>query len=125
MHAIALLLPFVGLVPGVTLAAWLFVFAAVRAGRAFMAKRLRRLDADAAGVRRSSRWILAVAALHSLVWGLGSWVLVAPSDLLAETVLHAVLAAVLCNNVRHLSNGYPVLVVYTLGIGVPVVLRDM
>ena len=125
VHAIALLLPFVGLVPGVTLAAWLFVFAAVRAGCAFMAKRLRRLDADAAGVRRSSRWILAVAALHSLVWGLGSWVLVAPSDLLAETVLHAVLAAVLCNNVRHLSNGYPVLVVYTLGICVPVVLRDM
>ena len=125
VHAIALVLPFVGLVPGATLAAWLLVFVAVRAGRAFTSNRLRRFDADAAGARRSSRWILVFAALHSLVWGLGSWVLVAPSNLLAETVLHVVLAAVLCNNVRHLSNGYPVLVVYTLGIGVPLVLRDL
>ena len=125
VHAIALVLPFVGLVPGATLAAWLLVFVAVRAGRPFTSNRLRRFDADAAGARRSSRWILVFAALHSLVWGLGSWVLVAPSNLLAETVLHVVLAAVLCNNVRHLSNGYPVLVVYTLGIGVPLVLRDL
>lgn len=125
VHAIVIVLPFVGLVPGATLAAWLLVFAAVGLGRAIMSNRLRGFAADPAGLRRSSRWILAVATLQSLVWGLGSWVLVAPSHMLAESVLHVVLAAVLCGNARHLSHGYPVLVVYTLGLGVPLVLRDV
>jgi two-component system, sensor histidine kinase len=125
VHAIAIALPFVGLVPGATLAAWLLVFAAVRLGRATMSRRLRSFESDAAGLQRSSSWILVVSGLHSLVWGLGSWWLVAPANVLAETVLHVVLAAVLCGNVRHLSNGYPVLVVYTLGVAVPLVLRDL
>ncbi len=124
VHALALVLPFVGLVPGATLAAWLLLFAAVRLGRALMAGRLRRADDDAAWRRRVSLWILAAGAAQSLVWGLGSWLMVAPTNLLAEVVLHVVLAAVLCGNVKHLSNGYPLLFVYTLGVGVPLVLRD-
>ena len=70
-------------------------------------------------------WILGAVTLQSLIWGLGSWVLVAPSNLLAESSLHMVLAVVMYGNVRHLSNSYPVLVVYTLGVGVPLVLRDL
>ena len=123
--ACAVVLPFVGLVPGQVLVAWLLSFAAVRLGRASVANHLAKLVASAQGLRRASLWILCAVMLQSLVWGLGSWVLVAPSNLLAESSLHMVLAVVLYGNVRHLSNSYPALVVYTLGVGVPWVLRDL
>ena len=125
VHAFAVALPFVGLVSNEVLVTWLLLFAAVRLGRVWMATRLGGFEAGSRWLHRGSRWILGAAALQSLVWGLGSWVLVAPSNLLAEAALHMVLAAVLYGNARHLSNSYVVLVVYTLGVGVPLVLRDI
>ena len=123
--AFAVALPFVGLVPGPVLVAWLLAFAAVRLGRAWMANQLAHFDASSRWLHRGSLWILCAIALQSLVWGLGSWVLVAPSNLLAETSLHMVLAVVITANVRHLANSYPMLVFYTMGVGAPLVLRNV
>lgn len=125
VHAVLVAVPFIGLVPGRALLSWLLLFTAVRLGRAWMANHLGRFDSSTGWLRRGSLWILAAAMLQSLVWGLGSWVLFAPAHLLAEAALHMVLAVVLYGNARHLSNSYPVLVVYTLGVGLPLVLRDL
>lgn len=107
------------------LLSWLALFMAVRLGRVALAAayfRDRGLGGD------PQRWVaplLVTAAAQSLAWGLGSFVLMAPGDLIAESALHVALLAVTLAGVHHLANFYPLVPLYTAGIIVPLVLRDL
>jgi len=115
---------FVGLVPTAAILGWLAAFLAVRLARLALAGWYRRHRA-----RYSTgywmRWIMATAALQSLVWGAGAIVLQAPEHLPQEMVLHVVLMGIALSNVSHLAQLFPLLAVYTLGTMVPLVLRDL
>lgn len=124
-YAVMVAAPFIGLVPTPWLAGWVLVFIAIRGARLWMVAHWRRSPAASRGAPRWSVGLFTAAVVQSLVWGLGSWILMAPELLVAEAALHIGLAVVVLSNVLHLSNVYPVLVIYTLGVLAPLVLRDL
>jgi signal transduction histidine kinase len=125
LYALLVGLPFVNLVPMPVLLGWAGALVVVRVLRLWVASRWRGGAQDAQSLLAWSRWIMFVGFLQALLWGLGSWWLVAPDDPVAEAALHLGLAIVVLGNVPHVAAAYPVLQVYTLGVTVPLFLRDL
>jgi len=125
LYALLVALPFVGLVPHGTLVVWALLFVAIRVARLVAVRRWRALPEAARDLRAWSWWMALSGALQGLIWGFGSWWLVAPGVLIAEAALHLGLSVTVLSNVQTLARTYPVLVVYTLAVTVPLVLRDL
>lgn len=125
LYALLVALPFIGHVPNLVLLLWALATVGVRVMRLWVG---RRWSAQVQGARQLlawSRWLMATATLQALVWGMGSWWLVAPEEPVAEAALHLGLAIVVLSNVQHKALPYPVLQLYTLGVTVPLVLRNL
>jgi len=125
LYALLVALPFAGLVPASVIVVWALLFVAIRVARAVAARRWF-VTADATkDLRAWSWWMTGSAAVQGAIWGFGSWWLVAPQDPVAEAALHLALSMVALSNVQTLARTYPVLLVYTLSVTVPLVLRDL
>ncbi len=125
LNALVVVVPFIGHVDGRLLLGWLLLFFAVRLTRLAEASRAPLGEAGSEPLAGRALWVLCIAAVQALVWGLGSWLLVAPGQLVAEAVLHVCLAIIVLANVLNLSRAYPVQVVYVLCVTVPLLLRDL
>ena len=125
LYALLATLPFVGLVPNSVIVGWALLFVAVRGARAVAAQRWQATAGAAQDLRAWSWWMVCSAAMQGAIWGFGSWWLVAPEHTVAEAALHLGLSIVALSNVQTLARTYPVLVVYTLAVAVPLVLRDL
>jgi signal transduction histidine kinase len=112
-------------VPAVLIAAWLAVFAALRFLRVPIARAYRRARRRGEPIEPWIAPVVATALLPALGWGLGSFVLWAPDDLLAEAALHVCLLGIVLGGASHLANYYPVMVAHTVGVLVPLAVRDM
>lgn len=112
--------------PQLPIALWLAAFLAVRLGRVALAQAYQRAQPVApADLPRWSRWLLVSAGVQSLAWGLGSFVLLAPDDLVAEWALHIGLAAVVHGSVGRLAHHGPAFLAYVAGVFVPLFVRDL
>ena len=113
-------------VPATAIALWLAVFAAVRCLRIALGAAYRR-SPPAQGERNAfwARWVVASALAQALAWGGGSWVLLAPHNLVAEMALHIGLAAVVLGSVAQLAHHLPALAAYAAGVFGPLALRDL
>jgi two-component system, sensor histidine kinase len=112
-------------VPLPALLGWLAVFAAIRLGRVALSRSYFRDRARGGDPQRWVRAMQASALAQALAWGVGSWVLMAPQDLIAESALHVALVALTLGGVNHLANFYPLVKIYAFGVFVPVLLRDL
>ncbi|MDP4073137.1 hybrid sensor histidine kinase/response regulator [Acidovorax sp. A1169] len=113
-------------VPATAIALWLAAFAAVRCLRIGLGMAYRR----SAGTRSArpaiwARWVVVSALAQALAWGVGSWVLWAPANLVAEMALHIGLAAVVLGSVAHLAHHLPALGAYAVGVFGPLAARDL
>lgn len=113
-------------VPASAIALWLAAFAAVRGLRIALGMAYRR-SAAAPGTRAGfwARWVVLSALAQALAWGIGSWVLLAPANLVAEMALHIGLAAVVLGSVAHLAHHLPALAAYAAGVFGPLAVRDL
>ncbi|MBB6562661.1 signal transduction histidine kinase [Acidovorax soli] len=113
-------------VPASAIALWLAAFAAVRGLRIALGMAYRR-RATAPGTRPAfwARGVVASALAQALAWGLGSWVLLAPANLVAEMALHIGLAAVVLGSVAQLAHHLPALAAYAAGVFGPLAVRDL
>lgn len=113
-------------VPATAIALWLAAFAAVRGLRIALGMAYRRSPA-APGTRAAfwARWVVVSALAQALAWGAGSWVLLAPANLVAEMALHIGLAAVVLGSVAHLAHHLPALAAYAAGVFGPLAARDL
>lgn len=113
-------------VPAIAIALWLAAFAAVRGLRIALGMAYRR-SPDAPGTRAAfwARWVVVSALAQALAWGVGSWVLWAPANLVAEMALHIGLAAVVLGSVAHLAHHPPALAAYAAGVFGPLAARDL
>lgn len=113
-------------VPASAIALWLAAFAAVRGLRIALGMAYRR-GATAPGTRPAfwARGVVASALAQALAWGLGSWVLLAPANLVAEMALHIGLAAVVLGSVAQLAHHLPALAAYAAGVFGPLTVRDL
>ncbi len=113
-------------VPATTIALWLAAFAAVRGLRIALGMAYRR-NPGVAGTRAAfwARWVVVSALAQALAWGIGSWVLLAPANLVAEMALHIGLAAVVLGSVAHLAHHLPALAAYAAGVFGPLAARDL
>lgn len=113
-------------VPATSIAWWLVAFAAVRGLRIGLGLAYRRAGALQPG--RNAFWarcVVASALAQALAWGAGSWVLLAPHNVVAEMALHIGLAAVVLGSVTHLAHHLPALAAYAAGVFGPLALRDV
>ena len=126
--AVALCMPFIGHVPAAHLLGWLAAVVSVRALRLVL-NACYRSSQRAPGLPRPPaywmKWLMALLLLQSLTWGLGSLVLWAPQNLSADLALHLGLSMVPLTNLMRLAMATPMVVTYTLGVMVPLVLRDL
>lgn len=113
-------------VPASAIALWLAAFAAVRGLRIALGMAYRR-RATAPGTRPAfwARGVVASALAQALAWGIGSWVLLAPANLVAEMALHIGLAAVVLGSVAQLAHHLPALAAYAAGVFGPLAARDL
>lgn len=113
-------------VPASAIALWLAAFAAVRGLRIALGMAYRR-RARAPGTRPTfwARGVVASALAQALAWGIGSWVLLAPANLVAEMALHIGLAAVVLGSVAQLAHHLPALAAYAAGVFGPLAARDL
>ena len=113
-------------VPASAIALWLAAFAAVRGLRIALGMAYRR-GATAPGTRPAfwARGVVASALAQALAWGIGSWVLLAPANLVAEMALHIGLAAVVLGSVAQLAHHLPALAAYAAGVFGPLAVRDL
>lgn len=113
-------------VPATAIALWLAAFVAVRGLRIALGMAYRRSPA-APGARPAfwARWVVVSALAQALAWGIGSWVLLAPANLVAEVALHIGLAAVVLGSVAHLAHHLPALAAYAAGVFGPLAARDL
>jgi signal transduction histidine kinase len=113
-------------VPAASIAWWLVAFAAVRGLRIGLGLAYRRAEAIQPGRNAFwARWVVASALAQALAWGAGSWVLLAPDNVVAEMALHMGLAAVVLGSVTHLAHHLPALATYAVGVFGPLALRDL
>ncbi|KZT17532.1 hybrid sensor histidine kinase/response regulator [Acidovorax sp. GW101-3H11] len=113
-------------VPAASIAGWLLAFAAVRGLRIGLGLAYRRAGAlQPGGHAFWARWVVASAMAQALAWGAGSWVLLAPHNVVAEMALHIGLAAVVLGSVAHLAHHLPALAAYAAGVFGPLALRDV
>lgn len=113
-------------VPAASIAWWLLAFAAVRGLRIGLGLAYRRAGAlQPAHDAFWARWVVASATAQALAWGAGSWVLLAPHNVVAEMALHIGLAAVVLGSVAHLAHHLPALAAYAAGVFGPLALRDV
>ena len=113
-------------VPATSIVWWLIAFAAVRGLRIGLGLAYRRAGALQPG--RNAFWarcVVASALAQALAWGAGSWVLLAPHNVVAEMALHIGLAAVVLGSVAHLAHHLPALAAYAAGVFGPLALRDV
>ncbi|WP_440110146.1 hybrid sensor histidine kinase/response regulator [Acidovorax sp. BL-A-41-H1] len=113
-------------VPAAPIALWLAAFAAVRGLRIGLALAYGR--AGAVQPERHAfwaRWVVASALAQALAWGAGSWVLLAPHNVVAEMALHIGLAAVVLGSIAHLAHHPPALAAYVAGVFGPLAVRDV
>ncbi len=113
-------------VPAAAIVLWLAAFGAVRCLRIALGMAYRRCPA-AHGTRQAfwARWVVVCALAQALAWGAGSWVLLAPANLVAELALHIGLAAVVLGSVAHLAHHLPALGAYAAGVFGPLAARDL
>lgn len=113
-------------VPASAIALWLAAFAAVRGLRIALGMAYRRRT-TAPGTRPTfwARGVVASALAQALAWGIGSWVLLAPANLVAEMALHIGLAAVVLGSVAQLAHHLPALAAYAAGVFGPLAARDL
>ena len=113
-------------VPAASIAGWLLAFTAVRGMRIGLGLAYRRAGALQPGRHAFwARWVVASALAQALAWGAGSWVLLAPHNVVAEMALHIGLAAVVLGSVAHLAHHLPALAAYAAGVFGPLALRDV
>ncbi len=113
-------------VPAASIAGWLLAFATVRGLRVGLGLAYRRAGALQPGCHAFwARWVVASAMAQALAWGAGSWVLLAPHNVVAEMALHIGLAAVVLGSVAHLAHHLPALAAYAAGVFGPLALRDV
>ena len=113
-------------VSAMALATWLVAFLVIRLARMGLGRVYARARPVAAA--RLAHWrrvLIASAAVQSLAWGFGSWVLVAPANLMAEWALHIGLAAVALGGATRLAPLRAAFMAYVLGIFLPLLARDM
>ncbi|AOG23784.1 ATP-binding response regulator [Acidovorax sp. RAC01] len=113
-------------VPAASTALWLVAFAAVRGLRICLGLAYGR--ARAVPTQQQAlwgRWVVVTALAQALAWGAGSWVLLAPHNVVAEMALHIGLAAVVLGSVAHLSHHLPALAAYVIGVFGPLTVRDV
>ena len=117
---------FWGDVSAVALAIWLAAFLVIRLARIGLGRVYARAQpVPAASQGQWRRALVASAAVQSLAWGLGSWVLVAPANLMAEWALHIGLAAVALGGATRLAPLRAAFMAYVLGIFAPLLARDL
>lgn len=113
-------------VPAASIAGWLLAFATVRGLRIGLGLAYRRAGAlQPGGHAFWARWVVASAMAQALAWGAGSWVLLAPHNVVAEMALHIGLASVVLGSVAHLAHHLPALAAYAAGVFGPLALRDV
>jgi signal transduction histidine kinase len=125
LYALLVAVPFIGLVSAPVIAVFAALFVLVRVARLWAARRWHRTPLAQRDLRLWSWTMLAACAAQGAIWGFGSWWLLAPHSLYAEAALHLGLAMVILTNVQTLARTYPFLLVYTLMVAVPLVLRDL
>jgi two-component system, sensor histidine kinase len=64
------------------------------------------------------------AGVSALIWGFAGFVLIAPHDVMAETMLHLILVTIVFLAVPNLANYYPTVVAYAVGVFVPLAVRN-
>ncbi|MGL4574920.1 MAG: ATP-binding protein [Burkholderiaceae bacterium] len=104
---------------------WLIAFVVIRIACAVVSFQFAKALQRGVPSKQMIAATLVSALAQALAWGCAGFVMVAPGDAFAESVLHLTLAAVVFASIPVLSRYFPLVVAYSVGVFGPLVARNL